>query len=226
MSALKEVYDAFSQRIRSPIFGYVILAFFFVNWKPLFNLFFSNEEISERIMYLEDNTSCTTLLILPLVFGLLAALTGPWVSLLGAMWAKFPTNKRRIREVRAANEVSKIRNELREEQNREIDALIASSKQDAEIQNIEDENVRQNIQNQINEIRDDNLKLDLNESKLNNHKQIGIYRELKRLEQIGEIAHRENDIELIEKINSRLNLLTSEFIDDATQHHEKTKLDN
>ena len=33
---MKEVLDAFSARIKSPIFGYGILAFFGINWNPIF----------------------------------------------------------------------------------------------------------------------------------------------------------------------------------------------
>lgn len=210
MDGIKEIFEAFSQRIKSPIFGYVILAFLAVNWKPVFFLLFSGEPASAKFTYLDTNTSWWALLVLPLFFGVLAALAAPWVSLWGAIWAESPTNKKRIRAVKAANEVSKIKNELREEQNKAVGSLIESAKQDAEVQKIENEQVRLEVQKQINEIR--NQTNSMNEESTTDHiDNLPIDRKIEILQKYATIARADKDYEEEGELNQKIQRLLKQI---------------
>ncbi len=159
MDTLKEFLESLSQRIKSPIFGSVLVSFFIINWRAIAILLFDDRGLIERMDLFDGMTSWMTLLLSPFVLGLFLALVAPWVAYLGAYWAEKPTNLRRIREVKAASEVARIKAQLGEELNREVDTLIASAKQDAEVAQIEDKDLREDLQRQIDELRKSTLSL-------------------------------------------------------------------
>ncbi len=153
MDKLKDLFDALSERIRTPVFSYVIFSFAVFNWKGIFYIIFSENEVRERFEYLEQSTNWATSFVLPIVTGLAIALAAPWISLLGTMWAQIPIKKKRILTIKLAHEVSRIKNELREEQAREVDSIIKAAKQDIEVQRIENEQLREEVRQRIGEIR-------------------------------------------------------------------------
>lgn len=206
MDGIKEIFEAFSQRIKSPIFGYVIIAFLAANWKPVFFLLFSGEPTPVKFTYLDENTSWATLFWLPLIIGVLAALAAPWISLAGAIWAESPTNKKRIRAVKAANEVSKLRNELRDEQNKEVGSLIESARQDAEVQKIEDEKSRMQLQEQIDEIRQQANSIN-EESAIEQFEGLPLERKVELLQKQVMIAHEKNNYDEEKDLRHRIQQL-------------------
>ncbi|HQF30515.1 MAG TPA: hypothetical protein PLJ34_03630 [Hyphomicrobiales bacterium] len=157
MDSIKELFDAFSQRIRSPFFGYIAIAFVASNWKPLAFLIFGDVPIAERIAHFDTETTYRTLAVYPIVAGIIAAVASPWFSYFGAWLAKKPVTLRKTLEVRAASEVARLRSELRESANKEVDELIQSAlKQDAQLRKIENEQLRDELQKQISASRDVN----------------------------------------------------------------------
>lgn len=158
MDSLKEIYEAFSQRIKSPILGYIFLSFIGFNWKPLYFLFFSSESALTKFEYFDSNTSVPSLLWLPLVVGLIAALAAPHISNLGAWWAIKPINAKRLREVSAAHEVLQEKNKLLAERENEKalfeQALINEAKRDQEIkEKITDEDIKAELEDKIESSR-------------------------------------------------------------------------
>ena len=89
---LKEIVGTFNERLRSPILGSILLAFFIVNWRPLFFLFFSDNSIPQKFVYFDANTSELSLYLLPLLIGSIIAILSPWLKHLGALIAKKPTH--------------------------------------------------------------------------------------------------------------------------------------
>ena len=57
--SMKEIFDAFAARVKSPIFGFYVFALVGVNWKALFLLFASESPPLERVMEFENSTSIT-----------------------------------------------------------------------------------------------------------------------------------------------------------------------
>lgn len=86
----KQIFDAWGDRIRSPILGSVLIFFIVINWQVLFYLFFADKPVRARLLYFEANTDHWSLYWLPLFCGLFLAIAVPWVTLLGASLAKLP----------------------------------------------------------------------------------------------------------------------------------------
>lgn len=90
MDVFKETFDAFSQRIRSPFAGSILLSFIVLNWKPVWFLLFANAKVVEKFDFFEQNTSETSLYIGPIFLGLAVALLLPWSRFFGAWVARAP----------------------------------------------------------------------------------------------------------------------------------------
>ena len=146
MDSIKEIFDALGQRIKSPVFGYILIAFVACNWKPLYYVFFSGDPALEKFNFFDANTDSWSLYLWPLIFGLLSALVAPWVSNWGAWWATKPTNERRIREVNEAHKIISAKNKWAAERETEKankeQALIDAAKRDLEVKEIDDDDVR------------------------------------------------------------------------------------
>lgn len=86
----KQFFDAWGDRIRSPFFGSIAIAFIAVNWKVLFYVFFADRPIRARILYFEANADLVSLVVLPLAIGVSAAIFLPWASFISALLARWP----------------------------------------------------------------------------------------------------------------------------------------
>ena len=102
---MKEVFEAFNSRLKSPVFGYFILAFIAFNWKAIFYLFASSSEVAERFKYFDDNTRTSSLLINPLIVGILGAIFYPWVNLFFIWMIRRPIERRQIIHLTSQNKV-------------------------------------------------------------------------------------------------------------------------
>ncbi len=92
---LKDGAEAFSQRLRSPIIGSIILAVLLLNWKALLYLVFADQPVAVKFHFFDMNTTAWTLYILPVAIGVTYAFAVPWVRLAGAWVAKTPTDRLR-----------------------------------------------------------------------------------------------------------------------------------
>lgn len=90
---LKDIFQAWGDRIRSPFFGSTLISFCLINWKALFYVFLAEKPVRMRILYFEHNTDWTSLFVLPLISGLILALILPWASFAGAWMARLPRSK-------------------------------------------------------------------------------------------------------------------------------------
>jgi hypothetical protein len=81
---LKDIISALNGRLRSHFFGSVFLAFVGTNWKVLFYLIFANRPVRAKFLYFDENTDICSLLIVPVVIGLIIAPASPWIKFVGA----------------------------------------------------------------------------------------------------------------------------------------------
>ncbi|OIQ42614.1 MAG: hypothetical protein BM560_00050 [Roseobacter sp. MedPE-SWde] len=136
MEVIKDAFDAFSDRIRSPFVGSILLAFCFWNWKPLWYLLFEEATVTERIAFFEGNSNTSSLLVLPIFSGMAAALALPWLRYVGAEIAKYPNarlktlqaeeaRQRRIALIKASKEEEQAQSDLRVAK---IDMTLAEEK--------------------------------------------------------------------------------------------------
>lgn len=152
----KQIFSAFSQRIKSPILGYILIAFLILNWKSIFLMVFSDSPILFRFMYVEFNANIWTSYILPVLFGVGAALIGPWVALWAATWTEKPVTKKKFLELKAANKLKTEELRLAEVKNEEVDSEIQRTLQDIQAKQINDVEARKALEGKIDSIRNNN----------------------------------------------------------------------
>jgi hypothetical protein len=90
---LRDIFASWSERIRSPILGSILVAFLLLNWKATLFLLFADAAIVEKIRFIEENTSAVGLYILPVLIGVTFALGSPWIKYWGGWWAVKPQVK-------------------------------------------------------------------------------------------------------------------------------------
>lgn len=84
MELLKETFDAWLQRVKSPVIGYIILAGLILNWKPIWFLIFADRSVYEKFAYFDIKTSSDTLFLYPVLIGVVSAVVVPWIGFAGA----------------------------------------------------------------------------------------------------------------------------------------------
>ena len=189
---MKEIFEAFNSRLKSPVFGYFILAFFAYNWKVIFYLLVSGSEVTDRFKYFDNNTSTNSLLTYPLIVGIIGALLYPWINLFFIWMIRRPIERRQVINLISKNNIL-IREKEFEESRAKLLAtkereLINRAKRDEEIKSLPDEKLRDELQKQIEELREqvDVMDKDAKNGSINLSKKpslVEIYLELARLSQ-------------------------------------------
>lgn len=110
MEPLKEAVEAWLHRVRAPILGYSLLAGLAINWKPLWVLVFSDIDVFSRFSYFDLKTDVYTLVVWPVLGGLLSAALSPWIGLLGAHIVRQPAKMQRElqRDARVEQEIYQL----------------------------------------------------------------------------------------------------------------------
>jgi len=125
MSAFfSSVFDAMTQRIRSPILGSILLAHIAWNWSAYFYLFWAETLVPVRIAYFKMNTDVLSLLVYPIGLVFMIAILSPYIRYVGAKCAKFPDGLiRELQDDQASNRrVNNLKRQAKEDsQKREIE---------------------------------------------------------------------------------------------------------
>lgn len=133
LGALKETLDAWLARVKSPVLGFIVLAFILVNWKPLWFLVFTDENGYTKIAYFEQHTTPLSLYWLPLIIGLIGAILTPWVDLFGVWIARFPVLIRR--KIQGAHETDVLITDMDNTTRLEVAKVESQAKSQAAIEN-------------------------------------------------------------------------------------------
>lgn len=136
---IKDISDAVSERIKAPLYGYVILAFVAINWKGFFFLVMTTGAPALRWAAFESHTSFWSLYIWPVVVGLVLTLISPWTRYIFDWFANEPLTKSRhmamkdkINDTQAKLELERLMSERIK--NKELE-LVRKAKMDHEIEN-------------------------------------------------------------------------------------------
>ena len=86
MEILTNLWETWSERLRTPFFGSISLSFIAINWQPIWYLFLTDHSAEQKFLYFDDNT----MYFLPVVIGFMIALALPWIQLFGVWIAQFP----------------------------------------------------------------------------------------------------------------------------------------
>lgn len=154
---MKDVLDAINTRIQSPYFGYAFLSFLGINWRELLQLFLADIEISQRISQFDSATDMTTLIIYPLLLGALFSVVTPWARLLFDYISQKPLHLREDIQITGEDRRLTRQRELEIKRDRLFDkreeSAIQRAKRDEEVAAIEDENIRDKLRQEIEELR-------------------------------------------------------------------------
>lgn len=154
---MKEIIEAFSTRIKSPLFGYSFIAFFVINWKAIFYLFFAKAAILERFQFIENNTSTFSLFIYPVGFAVLGAIVYPWINYIFVNFSKKPTELRNIIQAQSEHTLLSKKQELENIRtsllaNKEVE-LIERAQRDSKLETIQDLETKEKLKTEIEQLR-------------------------------------------------------------------------
>ena len=189
---MKEIIEAIGARIKSPVLGYYSLAFTIINWKPIFYLFFQSEGVIERFTYFDENTSFVSLLIFPILYASLFAVTYPWINYFFLMLCSKPTDLKNSLQAQSEHKLLIKKQELEEARAMLLETaereLIGRAKRDEELAEIENEDLRKKLKSEIEELRKQKDEVSSSTSEPDNYTK---YKEL--MEIAGDFRNRANE---------------------------------
>jgi len=154
---VKEVVDAVNNRIKTPYFGYAILAFIALNWKGFFLLVLSKVKPEEKLALFDAQTDIYTLLIYPLAIGAVVAATAHWLKFIFGIIERKP--KELVENLQLEAEHKKTIKQSQLEQSRsdlfavKENELIERAKRDEAVEDIEDLETKEKLIKQLDSIR-------------------------------------------------------------------------
>lgn len=153
MEYLKEVYEAWGARIKSNIFGSIIVAFCLVNWRALFFPVFEDAKAVEKFAFFDAQTTVLTLYVWPMFLGLFVALVLPYANNCAHWYVSKPVSAMRSRDDERAHERLLKKNAWLLERNREQELLeqgiIEAAKRDEEVSEIADPELKASTEEKI-----------------------------------------------------------------------------
>lgn len=154
---MKDVVDAINSRIRSPYFGYAVLAFIAFNWRGVFLLLVSTGSPAERLKLFDTATSFWSLGVFPLIVGALVAASTHWLRYIFLLVARKPLEliensnlEAEHRKFIRQSELEKVRTDLAAKRESE---LIDRAKRDESIAEISDDLKKKELEKEIKRIR-------------------------------------------------------------------------
>jgi len=155
---MKELVETIDSRIKSPIFGYYFFLLFSINWKAFFFLLADNGSVEGRIKFFENTTSIATVIFYPFSIALLLAILHPWISYTLTWFNKKPTKLKNSLLAEGEHEFLIQQTEFKRMRDAvleiEEEKLITRTKErEGKLSEISDDDLRDNLRNEINELR-------------------------------------------------------------------------
>ncbi len=155
---MKEIMEALTARIKSPVFGYFVFWWAVFNWRPLFYLFFSDTAVENRFAYFDKLTDSYSLLILPLTVASIMTVSYPWINLVFLHLCKKPTDIRNYLQAESEHRLWIRKKQLEEDRSALLAAkekhLIDRARRDEEISSISDEETKERLRKEIDTLRE------------------------------------------------------------------------
>ena len=160
---MNDLIEAVRARIKTPYFGYAVLAFLALNWRGIFLLATTTGSPEVRLSAFDSVTNHYTLLIFPLFVGAVVAALTSWIQYLFEWISRKPLELIENIHLEASHKKTIKQAQLEESRSKlfavkEIE-LIDRAKRDEVIANIEDEATKQKIMSQIDSIRQERDRL-------------------------------------------------------------------
>lgn len=152
-----DVLDAVSARIKTPYFGYAVLAFMVLNWRAIFLLVMTDGNPAERLEVFDNNSSPVSLFLAPLLVGTLVAASAEWIRFFFEWVARNPKQWMEIHHLQAEHKRAILKTELEKFRDerfiRKEEDLIARAKRDEQVKEIENNEVKQQLQHELELLR-------------------------------------------------------------------------
>jgi primosomal protein N' len=160
---MKDILEAIDTRVKSPLFGYYALSLIAINWAEFFYLIVDSGPAAERIAYFQGATNIASLIYYPLLSAIAYSILYPWIHYLSLWIGIKPTELKISLQARSEHSLIIEKQKLEEAHNKLLasteNELIDRAKRDAELNEIEDEEIRQKLQSEIEELREEREKI-------------------------------------------------------------------
>lgn len=154
---MNDLVEALKNRLNNPLFGYFGLALLAFNWKAFFFLIVQDGDVTGRIQFFQQNTTPNSLLIFPLSFSLLFAVTYPWLLFLVARVTAKPVEMKEMVQAGSEHKVLLRRKQLEEARSSILASaemeLIERAKRDQELNKLQSDEVRNKLKAELEQLR-------------------------------------------------------------------------
>lgn len=155
---MHKTLEEIGSRLNSPFFGYFSIAVLAINWEPFFYLIVHNGTALDRIAHFKEGTNLVSLFVFPFILAACYAIFYPWLQYLIIYLVRVPTELNNSLHAQTESNLLVKKKELeiaRIELLSVAEAeLIDRAKRDAEIEDIDNENVREKLQNELASLRE------------------------------------------------------------------------
>ncbi|WP_258807257.1 hypothetical protein [Pseudidiomarina sp. CB1] len=159
-----EFLSGISNRLKSPLFGYYLIAALLFNWDSIFFLAMDTGSAENRIAFVKANATFLTTIVFPLLVAIGYVLINPWVQFLLAKIAVKPISLEHQVRLQSEHdlllkkqELEEARNDLEKKRRSRLETqeeeLISRAKRDEELKSITDDDVRETVKQELEKLR-------------------------------------------------------------------------
>ena len=154
---MKELFEVINTRVKEPYWGFFLLSFLAFNWKGLFLLCFASGTAQEKIKIFDEYTNVWTILVCPIAIAFFILIITPWLKLLFSWISTSAYEQLNSHDLRREDKYLSEKIELERKRalvlaNKE-EELIDQAKRDIDINKIEDEDVKESLKREIENLR-------------------------------------------------------------------------
>lgn len=154
---MKDLIDAINTRVKEPYWGFFLLSFLAFNWRGLFLLCFATGAAQERINLFDSQTTMWSLVVCPISTALIIVLLTPWLKVCFGKITRIPYEILNTQELNREHKYISEKTKLEDSRaqaiaNKEI-KLIEKARRDEDIESINNQNVKENLKREIEEVR-------------------------------------------------------------------------
>lgn len=154
---MKDLFDAINTRVKEPYWGFFLLSFLAFNWRGLFLLFLASGTAQDRIALFDLQTNLWSLLVCPISMSLLIILITAWLKVCFGKITRIPYEILNTQELNREHKYISEKTKLEDSRaqaiaNKEI-KLIEKARRDEDIESINNQNVKENLKREIEEVR-------------------------------------------------------------------------
>jgi len=154
---MRDFFEFFNSRLRTPLLGNFLIGFLLVNWQSALVLVLGTATIEERIGVFQTQLGLQNSIFYPAIVSLFLSIIQPFLRLGGAYLSYWPEHRRRLLQLRSDTEYDLEKKKIELEQQKVTGAfeseLIERAKRTANIEEIEDDNARLQALREVDNLR-------------------------------------------------------------------------